>query len=81
MDINMDRNSMVVSVDNNRWILVCIATIWILALGCASMDINMNSNSMGSGSMDIGMDVSMDGDVMDISMIAIAWLLAWLTKY
>ena len=72
MDINMDRNSMVVSVDNNRWILVWIATIWIFALDCASTDINMDSNSMGSGSMDIGMDVSIDGDVMDISMIGIA---------
>ena len=36
----------------------------------------MDSNSMGSGSMDI----SMDCDSMDINMIAIAWLLAWITK-
>lgn len=62
---------MVVSMANKILILACIATAWILVLGCASMDFNMDSNSMGSGSRDIGMDVS---------MIAIAWLLTWMTK-
>lgn len=51
----------------------------IISMDAASMDINMDSNSMGSGSMDISMDISLDCDSMDINMIAIAWLLAWIT--
>lgn len=60
---------MVVSMDNNRRILAWIATIWVLALDCASMDSNMDSNSIDMSMDSNSTDISRDSDSIDISIV------------